>query len=239
MPAYNCGRFIEESINSVIYQTHQKWELIIVDDCSSDNTANLVERYKDERIKYFCLPENSGSPSEPRNVGLKHAHGDYIAFLDSDDLWHEEKLEKQLDFMQRNNFKFSCTAYSIVDSKGNLKSSYTPPSRVDYAQLLTNNSIGCLTVILHQDLIDGMFFPNCGHEDFALWLKILRKSNVVHSLNTKLATYRRMENSVSSNKKKLILFFWNIYRNEEKIGLFKTIYLCFRYFVNVMWFKYK
>jgi len=239
MPCYNSETTISQSIKSVIEQSYQNWELLVIDDLSTDLTEDMVLNFCDTRIKYFCLEKNSGSPAEPRNLGLRVSKGKYIAFLDSDDLWHKTKLEKQVSFMHDNNYTFTCTAYNIIDDIGNFVTSYTPPKKVDYNMLLTNNSIGCLTAMVSKELLEGDKFSICGHEDFALWLRIIKKSKYVFSLNDKLASYRRLEGSVSSNKVKLISFFWHVYRNEQKLSIIKSLYYCFRYFFNVVWIKYK
>jgi len=238
MPSYNSSSTIFDAINSVLSQTYKNWELIIVDDHSTDSTCDVIKKINDDRIRLISLPSNSGSPAKPRNVAIKESKGQYIAFLDSDDLWYPTKLELQVDFMIKNGYKFTCTAYSIVDSNGNFSGSYTPPGFVTYGELLFNNSIGCLTVIVQRELIKDFVFPICGHEDYALWLKLIKESGGVFSLPEKLSKYRISPGSVSSNKYRLVPFFWHIYRNQEGFGVTKSLYCCIRYFINVFWFKY-
>lgn len=239
MPAYNSGAFILSAINSVLNQTYQNFELLIIDDCSTDNTVELVSTLNDSRIKLFSLENNSGSPAKPRNLGLSLCSGQFIAFLDSDDLWMATKLEKQIKFMLINGLDFTCTNYNVIDQYGNYLNSFQPLPFVDYDKLLKNNSVGCLTAIVSKRLIDGSFFPSCGHEDYALWLKLLRKIDGVYSVNENLASYRKYPGSVSSRKLKLIPFFWNIYKNEEGFNSLMSLYYCFRYLFFVTWFKYK
>ena len=119
-PTYNCGKFIGETIESVINQTYENWEMIIVDDCSKDNTKDIVNKYaqNDDRIKYYLLEKNSGA-AIARTKAMELANGNYMAFLDSDDLWVEDKLEKQLKFMKENNFNFVCTEYEQIDEQSN------------------------------------------------------------------------------------------------------------------------
>ncbi|MGR2847523.1 glycosyltransferase [Vibrio vulnificus] len=240
MPAYNSSRFINESIESVLSQSYSSWELLVVDDCSTDDTALIVKWYekKDKRIKYIKMEVNTGSPSGPRNKGLEEARGEYIAFLDSDDIWKFQKLEKQICFMEKNNYEFTCSSYEIISEKGDKIGSYTPNGSVDYEMMLKNNSVGCLTALIKRSLIEGCFFPKCGHEDYALWLKLVKKSYKIYACSEPLAAYRKVSNSVSSNKMKVFKFFWHIYRYEENLSIVKTLYLCSRYFVNVLWFKY-
>ena len=239
MPAYNSSKFISESIQSVIDQTYQNWELIIVDDCSTDDTFKVVSKFKDVRIKYIYLTSNSGSPALPRNTAIDVSKGKYLAFLDSDDLWLSSKLMIQVEFMIKHNIYFSCSAYEIMDEKNNGLSAFTPPLKVNYKNLLSNNSIGCLTAMLDRNLLAGMRFPLYGHEDYALWLKLIKKAGYVYGIPTCLAKYRKVFGSVSSDRIKVFTYFWHIYRNQEGFSFVVSLYWSFRYFINVMWFKYK
>ncbi|ELJ8549488.1 glycosyltransferase [Vibrio cholerae] len=240
MPAYNSSRFIKDSIESVLSQSYSNWELLVVDDCSTDDTALIVKWHekKDKRVKYIKMEANTGSPSGPRNKGLEEARGEYIAFLDSDDLWKFQKLEKQIDFMVNNNYEFICSSYEIISEEGEKIGTYKPSESVDYEMMLKNNSVGCLTAVVKRSLIEGYSFPRCGHEDYALWLKLVKKTYKIYACCETLAAYRKVSNSVSSNKMKVFKFFWHIYRYEENLSILKTLYLCSRYFVNVLWFKY-
>lgn len=240
MPCFNSGDTILESINSVISQTYSNWELLIVDDCSNDRTLEYIQSITDIRVKYFVLETNSGSPAKPRNIALNMSNGAYIAFLDSDDVWYPTKLEKQIKFMVDNDLAFSCTAYDIFDEEKDLQlCTYIPPLYSNHSDLLACNSIGCLTAVLKKSSLGQLRFPLCGHEDYALWLKLIKKTGGVFALLEPLACYRKVQGSVSSNKLKLILFYWNIYRREENMSMIKSILCCFRYFVNVLWFKYR
>ncbi|MCG9723360.1 glycosyltransferase family 2 protein [Shewanella sp. Isolate7] len=197
-----------------------------------------VREIKDSRINVIELTSNSGSPAYPRNVGIDHAKGDFIAFLDSDDLWEVNKLEIQVESMITNKWDFSCSGYSIL--KDDVVVAYfTPPTQANYHNLLSNNSVGCLTAMVSTSLIGETRFPQCGHEDFSFWLKLLKKTNCVHGLKINLAKYNLVDGSVSSSKSKLIPFFWNIYRNEEGFSRTVSLYYCARYLINVLLFKYK
>ncbi|EGQ8469057.1 hypothetical protein AOR11_15565 [Vibrio alginolyticus] len=238
MPSFNSSDTIAKSISSVLSQTYDNWELVIVDDFSSDDTLDKLKQFNDPRIKVVALPSNSGSPAYPRNIGIEYSNGDYIAFLDSDDLWKEKKLEVQLKAMTSKGINFSCTGYTVLKD-GNITRSFTPPEKVHYDQLLCNNSIGCLTAMVSKDLMGDLRFPLCGHEDFALWLKLSKKTDYVLGIKTHLAEYNLVDGSVSSAKSKLIPFFWNIYRNEEGFSRTKSLYYCFLYLIHVLFFKYK
>ncbi|HAS6938352.1 TPA: glycosyltransferase [Vibrio vulnificus] len=236
MPCYNAEKYLIESISSVIEQSLTSWELLVVDDKSTDSSRDIILGFNDERIKLLELDNNTGSPSGPRNVGLKHARGQFVAFLDSDDLWLKDKLKEQIDFMMSNDISFSCTGYFLF---GDREAKYIPPHVVDYSSLLSNNSIGCLTAVIRKSVIQSMSFPNVGHEDYALWLQILRAGYTCHALQKPLARYRVVQGSVSSNKLSVVPFFWNIYRTQEGYSVYKSFYFCLKYLINVVFLKYK
>ena len=238
MPTYNACKTIMDAVNSVIKQDYINWELIIVDDNSSDNTSALIKEVNDPRVKYFRLQSNSGSPASPRNKALELSSGFYIAFLDSDDIWYPTKLSKQIYLMDENEIDFSCTTYDISKER-NCHTTYHPPTFASYKDLLLNNSVGCLTAVCTRSVLRGLHFPHCGHEDYALWLKVIKRTNGVYSIDEALACYQVVDGSVSSNKYKLFPFFWNIYRHEENMSFLASLFYCIRYFVNVIWFKYK
>ncbi|PMO42759.1 hypothetical protein BCT10_16565 [Vibrio splendidus] len=238
MPAYNASSVIQASISSVMNQTYSNWELLVIDDCSSDGTREIVQKIDDARVRYYSTAVNSGSPATPRNIGVDKSSGHYIAFLDSDDTWHSNKLEFQLGEMLEKKLDFTCSGYNILKG-GNKIRSFIPSVKSSYEDLLINNQVGCLTAIVKRSLLAELRFPQCGHEDYALWLKILKKTNYVYGFNNVLADYNLVEGSVSSNKLKVIPFFWNIYRNEEGMSFVNSIRCCFFYFVNVILFKYK
>lgn len=228
MPTYNCGRFIEETILSVLAQTISDWELIIVDDCSTDNTYEILKPYleKHSNIHYYCLEENGG-PDVARTEAIKHAIGKYVAFLDSDDLWHPNKLEKQIEFMESTGVDFSCTAYSQINEQGmSLQTACYPPLKTDYKKMLRlADPIGNLTVMYNQESLGKYEVPRIKkRNDFALWLKILKDAPYCAGMQEVLATYRIRNNSVSSNKLKLIRFHWQLYRKIEKLSVIKSVY---------------
>ena len=161
-PCYNSDFFLEETILSVISQTYNNWELILVDDFSSDNTRDIIRKYsnQDIRIRYVFLQKNTGV-SNARNQGILNANGRYLAFLDSDDLWMPEKLELQLSFMKKKNYIFSYTAYSLISQEGkNMSKIINAVNNLDYASYLKNTVIGCLTVMLDRKKTGNVFFPD-------------------------------------------------------------------------------
>lgn len=233
MPAYNCRATLAESIKSVTAQTFADWELLVIDDCSSEPLADIVESFHDKRIRYVRLLENSGV-AKARNTGIAISKGRYIAFLDSDDLWLPEKLAKQLAFMQEHQYAFTYTWYS------QFKESSAKPVRlvrtkayVDYRKLLKGNDIGCLTVMIDREQISCIEMPTERHEDYITWLNILRQYNVkAYSLHENLARYRLSDESLSGDKKKSLIWTWKVYRKSQKLSLLKAMYYFSFYIIN-------
>ncbi len=186
-PSYNASSFIKETIQSVQSQTYKKWEMIIIDDVSKDNTCELIkeEIKKDDRIRLIELEENGGA-AIARNTGINCAEGKYIAFLDSDDLWLPEKLEKQVAFMQNNDLAFSFTSYQIMDQDGKLTEKVVHvPEKINYNGLLKNTIIGCLTVMLDIEKLGKVKMPNIRtRQDTATWLKILKQGHYAYGMGT-------------------------------------------------------
>ncbi|MDE6468487.1 MAG: glycosyltransferase [Muribaculaceae bacterium] len=198
-PTYNCGRFISETINSVIAQTYPHWEMLIVDDCSYDSTKHIVEQFvsKDSRIKYYCLEKNSGA-AVARNLALKKAKGKWIAFLDSDDLWHPAKLEKQIEFMETNDYAFSYHEYhEIAESGKDLNVYVGGKKKVGIFDMFACCWPGCLAVMYDREKIGLIQIADIKkNNDTALWLKVIRKSKC-YLLNEDLAAYRRRKGGIT------------------------------------------
>jgi teichuronic acid biosynthesis glycosyltransferase TuaG len=234
-PMYNSEKFIEGTINSVLSQTYQEWEMLIIDDCSSDNCPNIVKSYMqdDDRIKYIRTESNRGV-SHARNVALENAAGQFIAFLDSDDQWESSKLEKQIGFMIQNDSAITFTAYELMDENTNkLNKAIRVPKSVDYRKLLRGNVMGCLTVVIDKTKLDFKIkMSGVPHEDYVLWLSILKKGYIAYGIDEVLAMYRKSSTSLSGNKIKAAKWTWNIYRNVEKISLPVAIYYFIHYGIN-------
>lgn len=229
VPVYNSEKFINDTIQTVKEQTYQNWELLLVNDCSSDNSENIIKKYvkEDNRIKLINLEKNSGA-AIARNTGITNAKGKYIAFLDADDLWKNEKLEKQIKFMKENNYDFTFTGYEFADESGNkLDKIVNVPKQLNYKQALKNTTIFTSTVIfnvnnLEKDLIS---MPNVRRgQDTATWWKVLKTGVIAYGLNETLSLYRRSSNTLSSNKIKALKRTWNLYRNVEKLSFFTSLY---------------
>lgn len=230
MPSYNTSKYISETIDSVINQTYKNWELIIVDDCSNDNTDKVIKKYlKDKRIKYYKNEKNSGAAIS-RNKALKLANGEYIAFLDSDDLWEKEKLEKQIKFMEENNYYFSYTKYELIDEKSNsLNKVVSGPKKITKTGMYNFCYPGCLTVMYNQErvgLIQIEDLPK--NNDYAIWLKVIKYANC-YLLNEKLSKYRIRSGSISRHSKfKLIKHHYYLYRKGEHKNVISSSILTIR-----------
>lgn len=230
-PVYNAEEFLSETIKSVKNQTYSNWEMLLVDDCSKDNSPSIIKEFQetDDRIKYIKLDENSGA-SVSRNTGIKNAKGRFIAFIDSDDLWEPKKLEKQISFMLQNNVGFSFTSYRYMKENGEPTNKIArAPQKIDYNGLLKNTIIGCSTVVIDRYIVGSFEMPNVRRgQDTATWLKILREEAFAYGIEEDLVKYRLVGDSLSSNKVKAIKRTWNTYRNVENLGIFKSCYVfCF------------
>ena len=233
-PLHNAENFLEETIKSVLEQTNKNWEMIIVDDCSTDRSLVIAENYakKDNRIKIIKLEKNSGA-AVARNCAIEVASGRFIAFLDSDDLWHPRKLEKQINFMLNRNVEFSYTFYSKINEFGESKGVMKAPQKVGYRDLLKTCVIGCLTVIYDSEKLGKIYMPkNTRREDYATWLNILKITDFAYGLPEVLSNYRIYNGQSSSNKLKMAKENWFLYRNIENIGIFRSLYYFSNYAVR-------
>ncbi|TLS52173.1 glycosyltransferase family 2 protein [Paenibacillus antri] len=229
MPAYNCEAYIGDALRSILAQTYLKWEVIIVDDCSQDSTSDVVRRYAevDNRIKYYRLHENSGA-AKARNKGIEMAVGQYIAFLDSDDVWSTYKLEKQINFMRENQYTFTCTSYDKIDENGvKLNREIIAKVSSDYDGLL-KTCPGNSTVIYDAVKIGKFFIPNIRkRNDYVMWLSVIKRANMLYGLQETLASHRVRSGSISSKKIDLVSYHWKVYREIEKLSFFKSCFLVF------------
>lgn len=218
MPSYNTAQFIAESIKSVQAQSYRNWELIIVDDCSSDKTDEIVKRFlSDQRIRYFKNEKNSGAAMS-RNRALREANGKWIAFLDSDDLWMPDKLSKQIYFMERNDYHFSYTDYSEIDTDGQKNGiTVTGPKKITKMSFYNYCWPGCLTVMYDAEIVGLVQIANIKkNNDYAMWLKVCQKADC-YLLDEELALYRRgRSGSISTHSiKTMIGWHYKLYREAE------------------------
>ena len=227
-PAFNSEKFIAETIQSVLAQTYQNWELLIVDDCSTDKTAEIISRFQDSRIKYFYNSTNKGS-AVSRNIALQKASGRWIAFLDSDDLWHPEKLEKQIEFMRKNNYRFSYTNYCEIDETSKERGILISGPEVITKKMMTAYCWpGCLTVMYDAEFLGLMQTADIKiNEEYALWIKISQKTNC-YLLNENLAKYRRHKGSLTSKSyMKLVKWHYIMFRRAEDKTVVASLFYTF------------
>ncbi|MCK9515359.1 MAG: glycosyltransferase family 2 protein [Ottowia sp.] len=233
-PLYNCSRFISETIKSVLEQTYSDWELILVDDCSTDNSLEVAQQFaeKDSRIKIISLDENSGA-AVARNMAIELANARYIAFLDSDDRWRPEKLERQIEFMKEKKIDFCYAAYEKLSQDGKIVGHVRVPNRVSYIDLLKVCSIGCLTAVYDTVNLGKVYMPLIRkRQDLGLWLRILKKIDYAYGISDPLAYYQLRDDSISANKKLAAQYTWRLYRDIERLNIFvAAYYFCF-YAVN-------
>ncbi len=212
-PCYNASRYIGETIESVLNQTYTDWEMLVVDDCSSDNSADIIKHYCDKRIRYYKTDAPSGSPALPRNIGLRESKGDFIAFLDSDDLWEPNKLESQMRFMQNNSVSFVYSYYSRFSSRDRVGGVIKSPDKADYNSIKKRDYIPMLTILIKKDVLNGVEFKARPKEDYVFLLDLFKKGVVAYNTKEMVALYRIAENSRSSNKFNMFIEHYNILRD--------------------------
>lgn len=226
-PAYNSDKYIDKTIKSVLAQTYPYWEMIIIDDCSCDDTAKIVLSYvsKDPRIRYKKLEVNSGA-AVARNTAMSMATGRFIAFLDSDDLWLPEKLSTQIKFMEEQDYKFSCTDYEQIDGNGNLLNKVIRcKKKANYGRVLLDCPIGNSTVMYDVSQMGKFEVPNIRkRNDDALWLRMLKSEQYIYGLNQILVQYRVRHDSISANKFQLIKYHWILYRKIENLNIIRSLF---------------
>lgn len=218
MPSYNSEQYIKDSIQSVLNQTYTNWELLIVDDCSTDKTIDIIKSFKDNRIKFFQNATNSGAAIS-RNKALREANGKWIAFLDSDDIWVPTKLEEQLDFMIKNRYSFSYTDYQLCNNGVLTNKIVTAPKKVTFRKIKHYCYIATLTVIYNRETIGLIQIGDIKkNNDYAMWLKILKKVDGYRYCKT-LSIYNKHSQSISSgSKRKLIKWHYILFNKECGYG---------------------
>ncbi|HHD2717043.1 TPA: glycosyltransferase family 2 protein [Clostridium perfringens] len=239
-PAFNCEKHIRDTIKSVQAQTYVNWEMIIVDDCSSDSTCKIIEEIsnEDSRIKLYKLKNNSGA-AKARNKALELANGRFIAYLDADDIWLNKKLEKQVEFMLKNNYGFTCVSYEVIGNDGELKGKTVKMLKsVNYKEFLTNNLLQTVGIMIDTEIVNKklLVMPDMRRrQDAATWLQILKAGYKCYGISQILAQYRRAQNSLSSNKVKAAKGVWYLYRKVEKLSLIFSCYCFCRYAILAVW----
>ena len=231
-PCHNASAHIADAIESVQSQTYTNWEMIICDDCSTDNSVEIIESYaaKDPRIKLYKNDCSIKMPSKPRNIAIEAAKGDVIAFLDSDDMWLPSKLEHQLPILNDKQTAIVFSYYEKINVNNERNDRIIKsPAYTDFDKMLKSNVIGNLTGMYDVRKVGKVYNRNIHHEDYILWLDILKKGFIARSTQTVEALYRVGQQSASSNKFKTIKWQWNIIYNIEKVPFFKAVYYIFHY----------
>lgn len=233
-PSFNTGAFVASTIESVLAQTYPNFEMIIVDDCSTDDGPAVIREFvrRDNRIRFYQNAKNLG-PSKSRNTAIDLAKGRFIAFLDSDDIWYPEKLEQQVEFMIGNGHEFTFTAYDKISEDGETIGRVNVPKKVNHEDLLKTCSVGCLTAMYDTAKMGKVFMPEIRkRQDFALWVKILKLIPIGYGIKAPLAKYRVRNSSISGNKWKASGYQWKVYREIEKLSLVQSSYYFLHYTIN-------
>lgn len=227
MPCHNGERYLAQSIGSVLNQTYKNWELLVIDDASTDSSINIIKEIciKDSRVKLLINDNPTGRPASPRNFGITHAKGDFIAFLDCDDLWKDTHLENLLSlFGDGNDVVAACSWYSRIDDNGIVYGLVRTPNTFSYHHLFYDNFIGNLTGMYDVRKRGKVYQRNCGHEDYIMWIDVLKEGGIAKSSNSVEAYYRVSNQSVSSNKAKAMSWRWHILRHEMGLPALKSLY---------------
>ena len=226
-PSYNSAKYIAETIQSVQNQTYENWEMIIVDDCSSDDTEDIIKKIQqtDFRIHFFKLDQNSGS-GVARNKGIEHASGDYMTFIDSDDIWFTDFIKNSIEAIQISKTPFVFSSYRR--SNENLEfvySDFIVPQKVTYSDVLKSNSISCLTAFVDIKRLGKKYMPKIRkRQDMGLWLQYLKEIPFAFGIQEPQAVYRIRKNSLSRSKSNLLKYQWKFYREVEKLSIFQSAY---------------
>jgi len=236
MPNYNCADFIGQAITSVLDQTYHNWELIISDDASTDSSWGIIARYaaQDARIQTIYNNANEGV-SARRNQAIAQARGNYIAFLDSDDIWYPEKLRLQIDYMQAHSVDICYGAFDIMDAAGQkilmLAAALKP---IGYSDMLKGDRIGMLTSVVARSILPDHPFRPVVHEEMLMWLGLLKRGYVAHAIQHPLGCYRLRKGSLSSKKLKAAYAVWRLLRDDEQLGLGQSLVFFSFYSVRML-----
>ncbi len=238
MPLYNAERFLRRPVESVLAQTHANLELVVVDDGSTDDSADIVESYarNDDRVR-LVRAERNGGVAAARNRAIAEARGRYVAFLDSDDWWHPEKLQRQLALLESRQAAIAYARYQRVAEDGSELNLVVPPMQVGHRDMLRSNFIGNCTGIYDRQRLggDGQF-RKIGHEDYVFWLELVKRAGLAVCVpgEEPLAWYLVRDGSVSSNKLRAARWQWRIYREVEQLGVMRSAWYMSHYVWNAL-----
>lgn len=233
IPVYNTELYVEKCLNSVINQTYKNLEIIVINDCSTDNSLSIIKKFNDKRLKVINLDKNYGV-AYARNKGVEESSGTYICYIDSDDYWDLKKIEKQVNFIKKNNYIFIYSDYAYFDD--NKIKKVKVPRKITYKEALKNTTIFTSTVMFNMKYLSkkDIYMPEVRRgQDTLTWWKVLKKGVTAYSINEVLAYYRINNNSLSSNKLTALKRTWNIYKIEN-INLFKRTYYFLCYIFNAV-----
>lgn len=230
LPVYNAEQFLKETMLSIITQNYKNIELLIINDASTDRSREIINNFNDKRITLFNLEKNKGV-ANARNIGLKESKGEYITFIDSDDLWTSDKITEQVKFMKQNKLDLCYSYYDRIDIKGKqLNTVSTLAESLNYEELLKSNSIPMLTAMVKKESINNIYFQNEHHEDYLFWLQLVKQKNFSAMLLKRItAKYRVHGDSVSGNKINSLIWTWQVYRLHEHISVMKSLRLIISY----------
>ena len=234
-PCYNAEKHIGLTIESVLSQSYQNWEMFIVDDCSTDRSEEIIRSYcaKDQRIHYYKTDSPTGGPTIPRNIAIEKANGRFIAFLDSDDVWLPTKLERQISCFSDEKTAVVFSNHEKINEQGERKNRLVvAPKAASYKELLKENIIRNSAGVYDTEKVGKVYLQEVDYEDFVLWLEILKRGYIAKNTNTLEILYRIRKNSISEDKIRAAKWTWNIYRNVEKLSLMRTLYYFSHYCVR-------
>lgn len=235
IPIFNAEKTISDTLDSLLAQTYKNYELILINDCSTDNSLSIINKIKIKFNDIIIINNDINlGVANSRNKGFEAASGEYIALLDSDDIWIQNKLKKQKEFIDKTNCDICCTSYNFIDINNNvIKSSYIVPENITYKMLLKENYIGCSSAVIKKNLlVHNKMNSSYFHEDYALWLYLSRKNAKIVGMNDVLMQYRIINNSRSHDKINAALNRFKIYTEQEKFGLIKSLYYFSLYAIN-------
>lgn len=235
MPCYNAEKYVREAVQSVFDQTLKSWELIVVDDGSTDSSPAILSEMaaSEPRMRVITRSTPSGSPAVPRNEGTEAAKGQYIAFLDSDDRWLPDKLMHQCYLMHTTTADIVYSNYEKTDAAGTRAGRIIiAPETATFRQLVRGNYIACSTLIYNTHTVGKRYFLPIGHEDFCCWLSMLRDGYVAYNTNTVEMLYRITDTSVSHNKMRTIAWTWHILRHEQHLPRLRSLYYLISHLVK-------
>lgn len=231
MPCYNAEKYLKQSIDSVLQQTYENWELIIINDCSTDKSLKIINSFKDDRISLINNLKNEGV-SFSRNEGIKNAKGNFIAFIDSDDLWNKHKLMTQLNYLNKG-YDICCSNYIQIDEFGNFIKEIKDLEIIDFKSILKSNLIPNSSAVYNVEKLGKFYQKKIGHEDYLMWLNILKSDSgiIAYRVQENLMSYRCHSENISYSKFTAAIWTWNIFYTELELGFLQSS----KSFVNYMY----